>query len=150
MIGYQAIVDVVTSHAHASGLFDAVSGHEPKSAPGSGLTCAVWVNGITPVRSSGLNSVSVRLELQVRIFLSTRIDPGDRIDPKMVDAVDTLLTAYIGDFTLGDNTRCIDIFGSDGNSLRAIPGYVVQDNAQYRVFDIFIPVIINNAWTEAP
>lgn len=149
-IGYQAIVDTVTSHAQASGLFDAVNGHEPRSAPGTGLTCAVWVNSIHPVRTSGLNKVSIRLELQVRIYLPTRPEYGDRIDPKIVDAVDVLTAAYIGDFTLGDNCRGIDIFGSDGNSLRAIPGYVVQDNAQYRVFDIFVPVIINDVWTEAP
>ena len=61
------LFDQVTSHAASLGLFDTVTSHEPKNAPGNGLWCAIWVQGIGPVPSSGLASVSGRVELRVRI-----------------------------------------------------------------------------------
>jgi hypothetical protein len=148
MIGYRAIADVVVSYALASGLFDAVNGHEPKSAPGNGVTCGVWASDIAPVQSSGLASVSVRLALTMRFYTPMITYNSDEIDPRMVDAVDTMMTAFIGDFNLGGSSRNIDIFGHDGEQLKATPGYINQDNKLYRTFDILIPIIINDAWTE--
>src|SRR5260221_12415812 len=62
------LFDKVTSHAASLGLFDSQVGtHEPKNAPGNGLWCAIWVQGIGPIPSSGLASVSGRVELRARI-----------------------------------------------------------------------------------
>src|SRR5258708_32839680 len=59
------LFDKVTSHAASLGLFDSQVGtHEPKNAPGNGLWCAIWVQGIGPIPSSGLASVSGRGELR--------------------------------------------------------------------------------------
>ncbi|MFD6619983.1 hypothetical protein ACFWFB_32600, partial [Streptomyces albidoflavus] len=56
------ILDGVESHAAASGWFERVNGHEPKSAPTTGgLTAAVWIDSIAPVLSSGLASTTGRL-----------------------------------------------------------------------------------------
>src|SRR5258707_10301780 len=62
------LFDKVTSHAASLGLFDSqVDTHEPKNAPGNGLWCAIWVQGIGPIPSSGLASVSGRGELRARL-----------------------------------------------------------------------------------
>ncbi len=37
-----AVINALTTHAGTLGYFDAVQGHEPKSAPGQGLTVAVF------------------------------------------------------------------------------------------------------------
>ncbi len=56
------ILDGVISHALATGLFDGgVNGHEPKSSPGNGLTCAVWAQRVAPVAlASGRTTRSTR------------------------------------------------------------------------------------------
>ena len=44
-----SILDPIRAHAAALGVFDTVGGHEPKRAPGTGLTFALWVDRINPV-----------------------------------------------------------------------------------------------------
>lgn len=147
-IGINALIDAVTSHAAASGYFDAVNGHEPKSAPGSGMTYAVWVSEIEPTLSSGLSSTSVRVVLTGRIYKQFLAQPEDAIDPDMVNALDSLMTAYSGNFTLGANARNIDLQGSDGAPLGARAGYQTIDKMIFRVLDITIPILVNDAWTQ--
>ena len=61
-----AIMNAVLSHAAASGYFDRVAGHEPKNAPGNGLSAAVWVDRIGPVPAgSGLAATSALVVLNV-------------------------------------------------------------------------------------
>src|SRR5690349_3003162 len=105
------------SHASASGYLDEVNGHEAihPSASG-GITGAVWVDRVTPVRSSGLDSVSALVVLNVRLYTSAQALPLDAIDPGLVAAVDALCTAYCGDFTLGGLVRQVDIFGANGQA----------------------------------
>jgi hypothetical protein len=134
----------------ASGLFESVNGHEPKNAPGNGLTAALWADTVEPVRSSGLASVSARVTFNVRIYSSMLAEPQDGIDPNVLRAVSVLLTAYVGDFTLGDEARHVDIFGAYGAPLRAQAGYINQDGRMYRVMTISMPVVFNDCWTEAP
>ena len=45
----QGILDRLASHAMTLGVFDRVNTHEPKNAPGRGITCAIWVERIDPV-----------------------------------------------------------------------------------------------------
>lgn len=139
----------LTSRAAELGIFDRVTGHEPKAAPSStGVSCAVWIGEMRPAHSSGLNSVSIRVEFQFRVFTSMLSEPQDDIDPRIVGAVDLLLTALIGGFSLAGSIRALDIFGSDGESLRAIPGYLTQDSKPFRVMDVFVPLILNDVYTE--
>ena len=144
-----AIVDAVASHAMASGLFDRVSGHEPKNAPGSGLTAAVWADTIGPVpAASGLASTSGRVVLKVRLYTSMTMDPADAIDPEIMDAVDVLFAAYSGDFDLGGSVRNVDLEGATGPGLSAQAGYLNQDGKLMRIMDITIPVIVSDLWTQ--
>lgn len=150
-LGATAILAAVQSHALASGLFERVNGHEPKSAPGNGLTCAVWVQDLRPVAAaSGLATSSARLECQVRVYSNMLAEPQDAIDPRLLGAVDALLTAYHGDFELGGLVRNVDVFGEHGDQLGAKAGYLPQDNRLYRVMDITLPLICNDLWSQIP
>lgn len=142
------ILDKIVSHAMASGLFERVNQHEPKSAPGNGLSCAVWVDSIAPVRSSGLSATSGRLAIQVRIYTSMLAEPPDAIDPALTSAVDVLMTAYSADFELGGTVRCVDLLGMAGEPLSAKAGYLSQDKKLFRVMTILVPLIVNDLWNQ--
>lgn len=139
----------LTSHAQADGRFGQVLKHEPLSAPGSGLTYALWVADLAPVpASSGLSSTTARLELSGRIYIPADTEPMDDVDDQLVGATDALMTAYSGGFQLGGNVRCIDLLGAWGTALRARYGYLPIDSTTYRIATLTIPIIVNNAWTQ--
>jgi hypothetical protein len=142
------ILDAVVSHAMASGHFEQVNGHEPQNAPSHGLTAAVWADTVQPVRSSGLDSTTVLLTFNVRIYTSTQSEPADAIDPNLLAAVDDLCAAYIGDFTLGGLIRSVDVFGTHSQPLLVRAGYVQQSGAIFRVMTITLPVIVNDLWEQ--
>lgn len=148
-IGLQAILDAVQSHAAKSGQFDRVAGHEPKNAPGNGLSTAVWVDRLAPLPTgSGLASTSGLLTLNVRVYTNMLSDPPDAIDPNLTAAVDALMTAYSGDFDLGGNVRHVDLLGAYSPGLSAQAGYLEQDGRLYRVMTITVPLVLNDIWTQ--
>lgn len=139
------------SQAQGLGLFGNVLGHEPVSAPGSGLTYAVWVARVAPVPAgSGLTAGSGRLELTGRVFMPADSEPQDDVDIAVTDAVDQLMTALFADFTLGDTVRNVDLLGAHGAPLSAVFGFSRFDSTTYRVATLTIPLIVNDVWTEAP
>ncbi|MVO84192.1 hypothetical protein GPA10_05245 [Streptomyces sp. p1417] len=140
-----------TSHAQATGLFGQVLGHEPVSAPGSGLTAAYWVSRIGPVPpGSGLTATTARLELMGRLLMPADTEPPDEVDLAVTDAVDALVTAYTGDLDFGDSVRNVDVLGAHGAPLQAQFGYATfQGGTTYRVATLTIPLIINDAWGQA-
>jgi hypothetical protein len=145
----KALSDAMQSHALSTGLFESVNGHEPKSAPGTGLTAAVWSQRIGPApRSSGLKVTSGLVTFFLRIYQNMLMKPEDSIDPMVLDAVDTLFGAYSGDFTLGGLVRNVDLLGSSGTALSGEAGYVNQDGKLFRVVTLTIPLIINDLWVQ--
>lgn len=139
------------SHAQKLGHFEQVLGHEPLSAPTAGLTYAVWVADVAPVPArSGLNSVSVRLEMAGRVLHRADSFPQDDIDVTVTAAVDALMGAYCGDFELGGAVANVDLLGAHGASLRTRFGFTRLDTTTYRVAALTIPLILNDVWTEAP
>lgn len=150
-IDSQALVDRVASKAKATGLFDRVNKHEPKNKPGRGLTAALWVDRIEPARSrAGLAATSARVVLNLRIYTNMLQNPQDAIDPAVMRAVDVMMTDLSGDFDLGDEDRWIDLLGAtQGHELYAQSGYINIDNMVYRVMTITVPIIVENAWTQA-
>lgn len=151
-INAQDIVDRLTGHAMASGYFDRVNQHEPKSKPGRGLTCAIWVDRIEPARGrSGLNVTSARIVMNVRVYTNMRQDPQDAIDPSVMNATDALFLAYTSNFDLGgvDSGRWIDCLGAtQGHPLFSQSGYINIDNMVFRVITITVPVIQDDAWPQ--
>lgn len=137
------------SHAQALGMFEQVLGHEPVSAPGSGLIYALWVSDLAPVPNrSGLNVVSVRLELTGRVFMPADSQPEDDVDTAVTGAVNGLLREYCGDFTLGGTVANVDLLGAHGPALRAKFGYARFDSTTYRVATLTLGLIINGTWNE--
>lgn len=145
-----AILNAMTSHASASGLFERVNGHEPKNKPTTkGLTAAVWIDRIEPVaRASGLAATAARLVVNLRIYSSMLMEPQDAIDPNIAAAVSELFTAYTGDFDLGGQVRNIDLLGEFGQGMQAQAGYLEQDRGMFRVMTITLPVVVNNVWAQ--
>jgi hypothetical protein len=147
-VDIDGILDALVSHAAATGYLDQVNQHEPTNRPGHGITAAVWIDHVRPVQSSGLDSTSVLMVFNLRLYTSTLQEPQDAIDPEMVRVIDALFTAYIGDFTLGGLVRGVDVRGIEGPPLDGQAGYLKQDEVLYRVFTITLPVVVNDAWDE--
>lgn len=138
----------VTSHAQTLGVFAKVNGHEPKSAPGRGVTAAVWVQSVDPIESSGLDSTTVRVELMWRLYTPMIQEVPDAIDPSVLKALDRLCAAYTGAFTLAGMVRQVDVRGAYGDAMRARAAYLNQDGRLYRVMDLTLPLIVNDLWSE--
>jgi hypothetical protein len=149
-LNIRTLRDALQSHALASGWFDAVNGQEPKSPPGQGLTCAVWPQDLHPARGgSGLTSTTVRLPFIVRLYMGITNEPGDEIDPYMIDACDDLGAAYSGGFTLGGLIKQIDLLGAYGDPFSFKAGYQrVESGTEFRVIDFLLPLIINDLWDQ--
>jgi hypothetical protein len=142
------ILDRLTSHALASGHFETVNEFkvdEPGGA-GSGITLGIWSDDIVPVKSSGLASVSVRINFKVRIFASTESPPESYLERAMVDATSALWSAYALDFELGGEARHIDLLGAEGQPLSANAHYMNLSGVIHRVVDITVPVIVNDVF----
>jgi hypothetical protein len=139
----------VTSHAGTLGVFRRVNSHEPKSAPGNGLTYACWVQAIEPLgQASGLDSTTGYVVLLGRIYGSMLQKPEDDVDPRILSAATTLIGAYTGDFDFGETVRNVDLLGMYGQKLRAQAGYARIGESTYRIMDITIPVVINDMWKQ--
>jgi hypothetical protein len=151
-INSQDLVDRVASKAKASGKFDRVNKHEPKSKPGRGLTCAIWIDRIEPARGrSGLTATDARVVLNCRIYTNMLQQPQDAIDPTVMEACDYMFEAFSGDFDLGSESRFIDLLGmTQGHPLFCQSGYINIDNMTFRVMTFVVPIVIENAWTQAP
>lgn len=148
-IGVVDIFDQVVSHAERTGLFETVNSHEAKSAPSNGLHCEVWVDRLNPVPpGSGLTATTGVLILSVRLLTSMLAEPQDEIDPGLLSAADSLMAEYSGDFELGGKVRSIDLLGQTGTAMSLRCGYIDIDNKKFRVFEIALPLIINDIWDQ--
>lgn len=148
-INATSVMDKMQSHAMALGVFERVNLHEPKNAPGSGLSAAIWIDYIGPVpTSSGLAATSSLLVFNIRIYSSMLAEPQDYIDPNVIDAVDLLMGAYSGNFELGSSVAWIDLLGQSGRQMEAQAGYINQDGKLFRIMTITLPVVLNDVWSQ--
>lgn len=146
-----AIVDSCASHAARLGIFDSINQHEPKSAPGNGVVCAIWADEIEPVPdASGLTATTARVAMKVRVYMPFLQQPYDAIDPAIMEATSTLMGEYSSAFTLDGQIRNVDLLGAHGEALRARAGYLDQDKTLYRVMVITLPLIVNDLWAQTP
>lgn len=146
------LTDALKTHAAASGLYEAVSGHAVITAHGPGLAWWCMVEKMFPYAGgSGLNTVTACVVYKIMTTLNdSTTDPQDLVDPAVANAADALLRLYLGDFTLGGLIRNVDVFGAAGTPLVAQAGWMTLDAARYRAMIITLPLIVNNLWDEAP
>lgn len=145
-----ALVSQLVSHAESLGVFQRVNSHEPKNAPGNGLSCSIWTQTIEPApNTSGLAATSGRVEFHARVMSSMLAEPQDDIDPDLLTAVTTLMSEYSGHFTLGGSVQDVDLLGMHGTALSAQAGYLEIDRRMYRVMVVTLPVIINDMYGQA-
>lgn len=145
----QGIVDALASHAAASGYFERVNEHEPKSAPGNGISGAVWVQKIEHIPArSGLAATTGGLTMSVRVYTSMFADPPDAIDPNLLLATNALIQAYSANFTLGGIVTAVDLLGAWSQGLFADAGYVDIDRKLYRIMTINVPLVIDDLWPQ--
>lgn len=132
------------------GIFDKVNQHEPKTTSGAtGITAGLWMDFAGPA-SSGLASTSAKLIFIVRVYQNFLSEPQDAIDPKVWHAVDLILTELNGNFDMDlSEVRFVDIFGAEGDAVRAEAGYVDIDNKLHRTVTIFIPMVLNDTWVQS-
>lgn len=149
-INIRSIQAAVTSHLESLGLFELVNTVEPTVPGRQGLEASAWFQEMIPIQSSGLNSTSVRMSFQVRLYsMLAQADP-DLLDINLVEAVDILLEKYNEDFTLDGLVRCVDIFGQAGDALSAVSGYlpVAEEQPEIRIVDITLPLIVDDVWSQ--
>lgn len=144
------IFNAMVSHAMSLGYFDQVNQHESKQSAFDGLTCEIWIEQVNPVRTSALNTTSVRIQFEVRMYAGSISQPYDDLDSSLIEALDALMREYTGDFTLGGIIRHVDIFGAYGPGIQARTGYVNHDGKEFRVFSVNVPIIVDDLWDQAP
>lgn len=145
----KAVVDELDSICAATGLFRQTITFEPKRAPDAELAAATWFVRYRPGGgASGLTATSAVLDFNTRLYTNMLQEPPGAIDPSLVIALDTVLTSIHADLTLGGNVRNVDVFGETGQPMDATSGYLDIDGTMFRVVDIRIPCIINDAWAQ--
>lgn len=150
-IPVQNIMDTTQSHVESGGYCDTVNAHEPKNAPGRGLSAALWVARLDPLAlASGLSVTSMRLTVFARFYMNMLKEPLDGIDPAMVNAAADLMIRIAGDFTLGGNIRNVDIKGQFGTGMFGEAGYQSIDGKMFRIYNVTIPCIVNDVLDETP
>lgn len=150
-LNFTGVLTAIANKSARLGLFSKINKHEPRNAPGSRITAAIWVQEIGPA-DAGLAETNVRLTVTQRIYTSMISEPMDAIDPQIVHAVDRVMSALTADLTLGGLVRCIDLLGLEGirgsAPMSAQAGYLNIDGKIFRIMDITIPVILNDIWTQ--
>lgn len=147
----KALYAQLTSPLKALGPFKAVTAHEPMGPPaGSPAAALWWSGGPEPARGvSGLGSTAVRLEFTVRAYLSfTRA--ADNVDPQLLGLVSKIAIAYSGGFTLSGDAMEVDLLGAYGAPLAGKPGYLNFGDQEFRIADVTVPLIIDDAWEQVP
>ena len=142
------IIEYLNSICSRSGNFDQVNQYEPKSAP-SGFDASIFMSALSPA-ASGLTATSMRAEFSVRVYQNMMSEPQSAIDSEVAAAVWDVMAAITADVTLGGlvGTRSVAVLGEDGEALRMETGYTTIEHTLYRVFEIFVPVLLNDALSQ--
>lgn len=141
-----AAQDLLESVARRSNRFDKVQTHEPKSAPGSGITWACWLQDLRPLAAkSGLNVTSARILFMTRIYTNMFADNPDIIDVSVSAVAAEQMAAYNIAYSVqdepGHEVGWIDLLGDSGDPPFTRAGHLNQDGKLFRVLDTVVPVI---------
>jgi hypothetical protein len=141
-----ALYSALESHAESLGIFKRVNTHDSASPPGTGLSCSIILGPLTSSPNySGLSAVTITINFLILVFSPMMQKPLDGIDPAILAAVCTLLNEYASNFTLGGLVRDVDVL-----ALRSEPAYLDQDGTSYRVEQVTLPIVWNDALEVSP
>lgn len=142
-----AVNKLVTTAAESGYFPGGVESCEPKSAPGSELYFATWIENIKPIpEHSGLPVTSARVEMFGRVYSSMMAEPQDKIDTNLAVATSYLLAQLTGHFTI--TGAYLDLLGSYGDGLGSDFGYVLLGKTVFRVSDITIPFVCGDVFDQ--
>ncbi len=145
------LVDAIASHVLSLGVCDRVNKHEPKSAPGNGVSAGIWLQGIRPLpEASSLISTSGLVTVWCQLYGGMLKSPMDQIDPELAGAASTIIASISADFSLDGMIRDVDLLGEFSDGLKAEGGYLTIDHTMFRIFTLTIPCVINDMWEQAP
>jgi hypothetical protein len=122
-----------------------------QNPPAQGVSATVWAGPIrTQPKRSGLNVVSIALEVNVR--LTTPISqPPDAFEVTILRAFGDVCNALAAGFTLGGLVEQVDLLGAySGGGLKGDPGYVQFNGVNYRCITAVVPVVLDDVWSDAP
>jgi len=143
-----ALTDAVVSYCLRLGVFESVNKHEAIGNIGT-YTASVMLQNLGPARgASGLAATSVRVELLLRIYVSTVSQPQDDVDPNIASATAAVIAAFSGGFSFSDTVREIDLLGEFGTPLSAQAGYIRVGETLYRIMDVAIPIIVDDVFAQ--
>lgn len=145
---YTQIRDALVRVCKKTGRYSQGAAHEPKAAPGNGVSFIVLLTSETAI-GGGLDSTSTLLTYNISSRMSAMYDPQDDIDVKLGGATRDVARRLSGNFKLGvDGVRSIDVKGIHGQPMGWTAGYVYHGDKWLRTFDLRVPIIINDAWPE--
>jgi len=148
--GAGAILQALRNHARLTGKFERARLGEYKAAPGTKLSFAVWSQflGSSPV-GSGLSDTAGLVHAFARIYMPITHKPEDDVELLPAEAADLYLERLNADFTLGGLVRNVDLLGETGTPLLWEFGHINIDNQIYRVADLPIRCVVNDAWPQS-
>ena len=123
---------------------------EPFSPP-VGLTAAIFFMDVDPAQTTLGSTIDV-WTLQVRIYARAGMTPVDasKVEISVAQGVQTVLSALAGGFTLSGSMRAIDWAGEEaGRKLSVKWGHLVVSGTIFRMVDITVPLIVDDAATFA-
>lgn len=144
----KAVYAALMSHAKRLGIFPHSGDHEPLNAPTTGLTFALMEGPLSPA-PSGLAATSFRWDWLLRLYSPWLEKPTSEIDPKLTSAAMKLMASYAADIDLTGTgvaeglVREVDVLGCT-----LTPKWLEQDGKPFRIREISLAVIINDAYAQ--
>jgi hypothetical protein len=136
-----------------SAVFERVTAHEPKNAPGNGMSLSLhgMELGLDP-NASGLASVAGLWTVHATAMIPFLQEPLDAIDITLTKATWSIISALVRNFTLGGLIRNVDLMGMYTGTvpLKGTFGYLTIDSKIFRVVTIPIPMLVGDLETEIP
>jgi hypothetical protein len=148
-LGTRVLQQALVSKIKTLGVCGNVAAYPPIAGPGPGVTAWLWVQRVVAVPSlSGLANTAARVDFTLQLLTSTKQSPYEGIDEKMADALDVIMRALVGDFTLTARIHSVDVLGAYGAPVTAELGWVDFDRVPWRALTVTIPLVVTDLWDE--
>lgn len=148
--GADDVLRALRDHARLTGRFEHARIGEYKKTPGPKLRFAVWLENLgSAAFGSGLSSTAGLVAATARLYMPTDHRPEDEVETLPAAAADLYLGRLNADLTLGGLVRNIDVLAEQGQQLLWEFGHIVYDQTIYRIADLPVRCVVNDAWPQA-